>query len=248
LLAALLGNGGEYQLFVNAFDRLSNPTTNWWWPGDWAGAASANGSSDAAIATAVIFIVLAALLWLAVRSLSAIFSASSQLLNGKPATLRSSWSSTGGHFWSVLSLIIIGKGLTVILLMAAVAPLVLALAAGSGHVAVLVAGLVSFIIFVPISVVIGFATKYAIAYVVLGGQTFGHALVNGWKLFWKNWLLSLEVALILFAIGLGVSVALVVLGMVTLVIVNVEGLYDNLPKTFLFYRGKVTPRLGSAKH
>jgi hypothetical protein len=103
--------------------------------------------------------------------------------------------------------------------MVAVAPLVLALGTDSNQATVIIAGLLSFIIFVPLAIIISFATKYGIAYTVLEQQPLGHALVNGWKLFWKNWLVSLEIALILFAIGLAVSIGLVIVSMVVLIII-----------------------------
>ena len=218
--SVLLINNGEHQLFINAFDRLANPIQNWWWPGTWSNADNiSEGGVGVFIATLVIFIILAAILWLAIRSLAALFFASDNVLANRPVDLRSSWTNTRGHFWSVLGLIIIGKGLTVVLLMVAVAPLVLALGVGSNQVTVIIAGLLSFIIFVPLAIIISFATKYGIAYTVLEQQPLGHALINGWKLFWKNWLVSLEIALILFAIGLAVSIGLVIVSMVILIII-----------------------------
>lgn len=220
LFAAALINNGEYQLFINAFDRLANPTQNWWWPGTWSNATNVNGGGlDIIIATLVIFAILAAILWLATRSLSALFFASDNVLANRVTDLRSSWNGSRGHFWSVLGLVIIGKGLTVILLMVAIAPLVLALGSGSNQATVIIASLLSFIIFVPLAIIISFATKYGIAYTVLEQQPLGHALVNGWKLFWKNWLVSLEIALILFAIGLAVSIGLVIVSMIVLIII-----------------------------
>ena len=49
--------------------------------------------------------------------------------------------------------------------------------------------------------------KYAIGFVVLEESRFVDSIRSGWELFKENWLVSMEMALILFLIGLGVSIA-----------------------------------------
>ena len=216
LLAATMGNTGEFQSLISAFDRLGNPGQAWWWPMAWS---PANGGSGVALTTLAILVVLAVILWLSVRSTNALYVASDQLLASRQTSLREAWRQSAGRFWATLGLVVIGKILTGFLLLMAVAPLVLAIGTGSSKAAVVVGGVVAFVIFVPLSMVIAFATKYGVAYAVLDRRPFGHALADGWTLFWRNWLVSLEVALILFAIGAAVSVALVVTRLVILTLV-----------------------------
>lgn len=218
IFAAALGNTGEFQLLLNAFDRLGNPGQAWWWPTAWVPAGGGAGAG-VLVATLLILAVAGALLWASVRSMNALFSASDQLLAGRESDLRSAWRSSGGRFWATLGLTVIGKILTGVLLLAAVAPLVLAIGTGSSKATVIVGGVAAFAIFVPLSMVIAFATKYGIAYAVLERRPFGHALADGWSLFWRNWLVSLEVALVLFAIGAAVSVALAAAHVVLLTVI-----------------------------
>lgn len=218
LFAATMGNTGEYQMVLNAFDRLGDPGQTWWWPTAWS-SAMAGSSVTTLLTTLLVLLILLVVLWLSVRSTNALFAASDSLLAGRPTSLRESWSQSAGRFWATLGLTLIGKILTGFLLLMAVAPLVLAIGTGSSRVAVIIGGVVSFIIFVPISIVIGFATKYGIAYAVLERRPFGHALADGWALFWRNWLVSLEVALVLFAIGAAASVALAATSIVVLTVI-----------------------------
>lgn len=218
LLAAMLGNTGEYQLLLSAFDRLSNPTQNWWWPTAWRATYIAS-SGDWWIVALVVILLFILLLWLAVTATGGLFFASSSLVKSEKVNLGLAWQRGQKYFWPVLGLLIIGKGLIIILLMIAVMPLFLVAAIGSSNILVTLCGLLSFIVFVPLSIIISFATKYGVAYAVLKQQPLGHALFNGWKLFWKNWLVSIEVAIILFAISLVLSLALVIVSIVGLVVV-----------------------------
>lgn len=59
-----------------------------------------------------------------------------------------------------------------------------------------------FIIFIPIILFISFVIKYAIAYIVIDGKKVSSALKNGWIMFKKNWLISIEMAITLFFINI----------------------------------------------
>jgi len=218
LFVAAMGNTGEYQLFINAFDRLNNPGQAWWWPTAWNPLA-AGADASTLIFTLIVLVILLAILWISVRSNNALYSASDNLLAGRKSSLSEAWAQSAGRFWATLGLVLIGKILTGVLLLMAVAPLVLAIGMGSSQAAVIIGGVVSFVIFVPLCIIISFATKYGVAYAVLERRPFGHALADGWMLFWRNWLVSLEVALILFAIGAALSVGLVVAHIIVLTVV-----------------------------
>jgi membrane-anchored glycerophosphoryl diester phosphodiesterase (GDPDase) len=59
-----------------------------------------------------------------------------------------------------------------------------------------------FIIFIPIILFISFVIKYAIAYIVIDDKKVSSALKNGWIMFKKNWLISIEMAITLFFINI----------------------------------------------
>jgi len=58
----------------------------------------------------------------------------------------------------------------------------------------------SFIIFVFLAVIIAFLVRYQILYVVLKNKPFFQAMDDSWELFKRNWLVSLEMAFILFIV------------------------------------------------
>jgi hypothetical protein len=68
---------------------------------------------------------------------------------------------------------------------------------------------IAFIIFIPVALALSFIAKYAIAYIVIKGHGFMEAVKAGWQLFIKNWLVSVEMAFILFFINFFVGLLLV---------------------------------------
>lgn len=71
-----------------------------------------------------------------------------------------------------------------------------------------------FIIFIPISLFLSFIFKYAIAYSIIENEKFCNSIKQGWNLFFKNWLISVEVAIILFFINL---VAIILLSIISFI-------------------------------
>jgi len=67
------------------------------------------------------------------------------------------------------------------------------------------------LILILFNMIISFITKYASSYVILKGKRVWDAFRNGWKLFFKNWLISLEMALILFVINFCISFVIIAL-------------------------------------
>ena len=53
--------------------------------------------------------------------------------------------------------------------------------------------------------------KYSICYIVLQGRNFIDSIEDSWRLFINNWIISLEMGLILFAIQFLVTVALFII-------------------------------------
>ena len=75
------------------------------------------------------------------------------------------------------------------------------------------------IMLIPVSVVISFLVKFATAYIVLKGKKLGESIKLAWSLFINNWLISLEVAVILFLINFIVGVF--ILGLIILITIPI---------------------------
>lgn len=73
---------------------------------------------------------------------------------------------------------------------------------------------VLFIVFIPLSIITSFIVKYAIAYVVIKDERISVAIRDGWNLFIKNWLVSLEMAFLLFFVSFIAALLLILLFLV----------------------------------
>lgn len=156
----------------------------------------------------IVLIALAiAILWLAVVSQVALVRSTDKAISGPKKTIAPksqdmSLSMQEGrkHFWPVLGLHMLVRILVYGLAATTVVPILLW--ASKETLTFSFVYLIIFLVFFAIALVISLVSKYAIAAITLKGQTFTQALVSSWDLFWKNWLVSLEMTFILFAISL----------------------------------------------
>jgi len=66
-----------------------------------------------------------------------------------------------------------------------------------------------FVILFAVALVLAFITKYAIAFIVLKNKSLTDSIILAWTLFKNNWLVSLEMTFILFAISIIFSLAII---------------------------------------
>ncbi len=161
----------------------------------------------------ILIALFVALLWISVVSQIALVSnANKAVASGKLTVAERRHDSSVGfqegrkYFWKVLLL-----NLLVRLAVYGLAALTLipALFRTSPGVVDNLLYLVFFIVFIAIALSLALIAKYAIAALVIKRQTLGESLVSSWNLYWNNWLLSLEMAFILF--GLSVAASIVIL-------------------------------------
>lgn len=58
-----------------------------------------------------------------------------------------------------------------------------------------------FLIFIPIAIALNLIVRYAMAYTIIEKNSFVEAVENAWRLFSKNWLISMEMLIALFIIN-----------------------------------------------
>jgi hypothetical protein len=157
----------------------------------------------------IILVVVLALLaitiiWLAIVSQVALVSSAHKIISGtkKLSSSKSHDTSVGlqegrKYFWPVLGLNVLVRAIVYGLAATTVIPVLLW--ATKQTLSFSFVYLVIFLIFFAISLAISLIAKYAIAAITLKGQSFSQAITSSWDLFWKNWLVSLEMAFILFA-------------------------------------------------
>ncbi len=153
------------------------------------------------------FVLLASFVWLAITCQAALVSDVKKINENKKKdlqlSLRDSLTAGHYHFWSVLGLNLMIKIIVSFVFFIISLPLLFMVISDATALAVMYT--IFFVIFVPIAVGLSLMLKYAIAYRVLDNKSFVASLDNGKRLFNKNWLVSLEMAIILFIINFLVS-------------------------------------------
>ncbi len=152
----------------------------------------------------ILFVIIVSLfiLWLAVVCQGGLVNNGAVIIknNNKKegVPIKDGFSRGINKFWPVIGLDLIGAALTCFLAALVGAPLVFMTAQADQWVFLLYVLL--FVIFIPVSLIISFVIKYAVNYSVIKEHRFVDAFVAAWKLFGKYWLISIEMALILFMI------------------------------------------------
>ncbi len=220
IFAALLGNSGELDILLNNTGNNPGQALFSSWQSIFStGVLSAktfanigNLLRDNTLNLIIVFIIalialafLIFLVWLVVVSQAAIVNNSAALLSQKKNSLRNGWEAGMLNFWPVLLINILIKAVVYLILLAVSLPAVF-LPASSGVKIFYVAAL---IIAVPLAVILSFISKYAVAYVVVNKHKVGSALKQSWRLFISNWLISVEMSIILFFINLLAGLAIV---------------------------------------
>jgi len=146
-----------------------------------------------------------------VVSQAAIVNNSAAIIKQKGPALREGFNAGILNFWPVLGLNVLVRVIIYALLVAISLPAIYFSANFSAKVFYFVA----LIIMVVAAIVLSFIAKYAIAYVVINKSRVGRAISQSWRLFKENWLISFEMAVILFIInllvGLGIVLAILTL-------------------------------------
>jgi len=158
------------------------------------------------ILVTVLIILAITIIWLAVVSQIALVINSNKIISGGKKSINpKNHDTTLGlqegrkYLWPVLGLHLLVRILVYGLAATTVIPVLLW--ASKQTLSFSLAYLVIFLVFFAIALAISLVAKYAIAAITLKGQSFSQAISSSWDLFWKNWLVSLEMAFILFAIS-----------------------------------------------
>lgn len=215
-LALILSAGGEYQVLTKILneDYGSGVYTkiqtgggitdlSFWTDFGQLCASQPKLGFGLALLIALLLFVAFTILWVSVKSQVSIIQWVKAISTNKKKDQKISiWdgiSKNDGKFWPVLGLNVIFKvGVNLLFFILSI-PLIY-LFFKQSDLAVLVYT-IFFTIFLPIAISMALIVKYAIIFVVLEKTSFVKSIENGYKLFLKNWLVSLEVAILLFLIN-----------------------------------------------
>jgi len=159
-----------------------------------------------------ILVLVFFLIWLATVSQAALVTNAAALSTGRKVSFKDGIEAGGKNFWPVFGLNILSKLLVSLVFL--IIGLPLALSAGRSLAAYNFFYFLVFIIFVPAAVIVSFIIKYAIAYKVIKDKPIVDSLKKSWQLFVDNWLVSVEMAFVLFFLNFFYGLAALLLMLV----------------------------------
>lgn len=223
LFAALAGNGGVYEILIKGFERIVSeggtvPQSSWAWI---TGILSSPRLEDIYVRSplfvsllwVLFFAILAALgflIWLIITSRGGLIASVKKIASRKKTNMREGWAEGKKYFWPVLGLNVLSKALIFGLLILITIPAMLYLTGQGRNVGSnLLLYILAFVVFTALALFISFMAVYASCFVVIGSKTFVEAIRASWKMFIKNWLISIEMAILLFLITIGAGLGIV---------------------------------------
>lgn len=217
LFASLLGNGSEFQMLTNQYQLVNNQEglvaslkATLLTPTDGLIRAFQNWTGVQTFIAFILLLVILALVWLSISSIAGLIIGINKSVNHEESSFGALLQAGTKKFWSTLGYIAIAKGITGFVIAIIFAP-VIAASYQAGYFffnSVLV--IISILLIIPISIIINFITKFAIASHVINDIDFASAWRHAWSLFKNHWIIVIEQALILFAINLIVGMLLIV--------------------------------------
>lgn len=158
---------------------------------------------DNIIVLILIALIILFIIWLAVACQGGLISHVQRILKHKKKdslelSLKDGLAAGHQKFWPLLSLNIIFKVLINFAFLIISIPFLFIALSDSGLLGL--AYIILFIIFVPVAIALNLIIKYAMAYNVLEHNTFATSIENAWRLFKKNWLISMEMLIALFVV------------------------------------------------
>lgn len=238
--AAFLGAGGEFETLFNSYIDIGErsrgifslrpfyqdgflwtmyeSTTDFFGAYPW----------QAFLFLLLLFVVVIVVVWLAIVSQIGLFDAGNRIAKGKDVSYAEAYRVGNKHFGSVLLINLVVKITMYALFVVIGTPLIAAFLIRDSIIAGTVFVVLLFFVFVPISIIVSFVVKYAIAYIVIKGKSVGESIKLGWRLFKDQWLVSIEMAFIILVIGIIVGLFILLLmgiAAVPFILIALAGLF-----------------------
>jgi len=221
LFATFLGAGGEYQIINSIIENNSNTVSNGmdrfltiFNPELWSniGPYFAEDPRGALISIILLILTLAISILLVIITISsqaALVDQAKKLYNKEKKDLGISKGMLTGqaNFWPVLGVNVLIKVIITCIFFLITLPIVLTASNSWLPIAIYI---ILFLIFVPVVIGLSLIAKYAIAYIVIKGNKFTEAIDNAFKLFSKNWVVSIEMAFILVIVNIFVGLIMLI--------------------------------------
>jgi hypothetical protein len=215
--AALLGNGSEFQMLTGQLNMIKNqnilitalknallrPSSDLY-------KSASNWSFDQTILALLILAIVFVLIWLTVASVGGLVFGINKKNNNQATTIGQLLRVGNKNWWSTFIYLAIAKGVTSIVIVLIFAPIMAATFQAGYWLLNALLVFICILLVVPLSIIINFITKFAIAAKIINNLDFKTAWLQALKLFQKNWLIVIEQALILLAINLVIGFLLII--------------------------------------
>jgi hypothetical protein len=229
LFASLLYASGEYQVVSSFLRQEDGSLAGSTWlivvsslfnPAFWSGFLQMASTNPIFLWTFVFFVVITLalfimILYISVVSQISIVDQSAKILKSKKKLTNLSISDglekSPKWFWPVLWLNLSTKVIVTICFFILSIPLFFIISSDGLFVSIVYSLL--FLIFLPITLYISFVIKYAIASCIIENKKFLESIKRGMQIFQDNWLVSFELAFILFVINF-------IAGLITLLFIS----------------------------
>lgn len=216
--AALISSGGEFELLSRI---IFSPTANKGFIGEafkgfqegiqnnlpaggniWSNLWSVITSAPVNIISAILVLVVAIIIalfviWLTTVSQVGLIRNTDLATKNKKSTINEGIDAGVENFWPIFTVNVVYKFILLIIFVLLGQEIYLLVSMGNIGT---ILHIILLVIFSIITVIISFIIRYQILYIILKKEKIIPALKSAWKLFITNWLLSLEMAFILFII------------------------------------------------
>lgn len=257
--AAWLGTSGEYELLIRSFERIhekGNLLINFnqfiVTTGIFSSSLIANLKALATTSPMTLIwmillfliIILAALfvIWAIITSQGALISSIRKTAKNQATNFQEGLNAGLAKFWPILWLNVIYRFIVFLLFLTlgVIFAYFFAYAFINPEtfygLSYFILFLIGFVIFLPVVFIISFIMRYAACYVIVRNFRFREALRSGASLFARNWLISLELALILLIFHVAVALLLILLVIVIgAPLLLLLAIFYNLGFAFGFY-------------
>ncbi|MFH1207228.1 MAG: hypothetical protein V1668_01330 [Patescibacteria group bacterium] len=163
----------------------------------------------------MVVVVGLVMLWLAIVAQIALFDGVNKINKNQPASHREGFVVGNRFFMPVLALNVIVKVILYGILVVVGLPLISWLLIRDNLWGGFIFVFLLFFIYIPLTAMAAFIVKFAVAYIVIQGKRAGEAMRLAWALFKKNWLVSVEMAIVILVLGIVYGLAIIlVLGLI----------------------------------
>lgn len=221
LLVALVGNGNEYDSLFSALGAIANQ-------GSFLAALQSAVAAGAlvevwhnttgmlaqapalfALGFVLALVVGLLVIWVITSARGALIYALGNLDAGQTTRFSQAAEAGAKSFWQLFLLNVLAKFFSYLVVIVAFLPFLISfLAQPAAWASFNTLIVISFLLFVPLALIVSFVLKYAAIEIVLKRARWWQGLERGLNLFFRNWLVSLEMAAALFVLNLVVSLVL----------------------------------------